>query len=150
MNESLVLLKKLDRVWATGHIKYQTVSVLKCRVGIASASAKIKWSENLWTVRHSLQYFYELHTLLQLCSICNFEHTVSRSILTYELWNKKCHFFRRELILKLKLLESAILSLPWQKKYFLSLQFFFRMKTKVFLIALLNFFPRETIRFWKY
>ena len=47
-----------------------------------------------------------------ICSVCNFEHTISRLVLTYESLNKKGIFHKRELKFALKLLESTIPSPP--------------------------------------
>ena len=51
---------------------------------------------------------------VQLCSLCNFEHWMSRLMLTYESLNKKpLSLSSRELIIELKLFESAMFGPLW-------------------------------------
>ena len=77
--------------------------------------------QNIIFVKLNLRLGPKKNTPMQLCSIWNFELSIPRLMLTYKLWTpeKKSFFLRRELIIDLKLFDSAILSPPWpdlQKK----------------------------------
>ena len=92
------------------------------------------------------------------CAILNTQYLVYSWHRTYEAWIKKFFFLSRDLIVELKLFESAILSPPWpdfykkssenrsnwpKKKSGFYLIFFFQIKPIMSLIDLVTFFRVE-------
>ena len=128
-------------------------------VELETESAIRKKSKNIWTIRRSLLHSYGLTTSVQLCSICNFEHTISRLILTYDLWiieQKNVYFLvekwkevlhclnqpyfaRSDPISKKKKNHVKLVRFE-QKSQLVTFPFFYQITTKAIFMNILTFF----------
>ena len=70
------MVRALEETWSTHSVKYSFREVL-----IQLSSRLREYEEN----RENLWHSYGLITPVQLCSVCHFQPTVSRLILTYDL-----------------------------------------------------------------